>query len=116
MSDQRFRRIERLRRPADFQQVYAARRSVAAGPLVAYALANGRPHNRLGLSVSKKVGNAVVRNRVKRLLREAFRRTKSDAPAGYDVVIVARSADLPPLSQLLDDLPRVIRKAIARCG
>jgi len=55
---------------------------------VAYALANGREHSRIGITVSKKVGGAVVRNRVKRWVKESYRK-KNTAP-GYDYVIIAR--------------------------
>jgi ribonuclease P protein component len=86
----------RLVRPADFARVYAARRSAAAGPLVVYAL----PHEsggglKLGLSVSRRIGNAVVRNRWKRHLRESFRLVQDEFPAGHDLVVVVRSG-LPP--------------------
>src|SRR5690606_8970974 len=60
------------------------------GPLTAYAIPTDRPSPRLGLSVSRRVGTAPRRNRIKRLLREAFRLMRHDFPRAYDIVIVVR--------------------------
>ena len=58
---------------------------------IVYGRTNGRPISRLGITVSRKVGKAVVRNRVKRLVREAFRRNREALPTGLDLVFVARA-------------------------
>jgi len=81
----------RLRRSGDFQRVYRQRCTVADGHLLVFGCENGLPHARLGLSVSRKVGNAVVRNRWKRRLREAFRLNQDQMPPGMDLVIVPRN-------------------------
>ena len=108
MSDQRFRAYEHLRRPADFQRVYDRRRSVSDERLIVYACDNDLPYNRLGLSVSRKIGGAVQRNRLRRLFREAYRLTKRDLPTGLDLVLIPRSSKEPTLTILLEALPKLI--------
>ena len=94
-----FPRAVRLLSPGDFARVFAVRRSAASGPLVLYACpaVSAAQPARLGLSVSSRIGNAVVRNRWKRRLREAFRQVRSRAgrPHGNDFVIVVRSGAVP---------------------
>ncbi len=85
-----FGRSMRLGQAREFAAVYNARCRKALGPLVVHGRPNGLDHPRLGLSVGRKVGAAVERNRIKRLLREAFRRMQHDFPRGYDLVIVVR--------------------------
>ncbi|HEY8746325.1 MAG TPA: ribonuclease P protein component [Tepidisphaeraceae bacterium] len=85
-----FTKSLRLRNRAEFSAVYDAKTREARGPLVIYAKPNDRKHPRLGLSTSRKVGTAARRNRIRRLLREAFRHLQHDLPAGYDLLIVLR--------------------------
>lgn len=81
----------RLSRSAEFERVYRQGRSTANRHLVLYTFPNPSTQRpRLGLSVSRKVGGAVERNRVKRLLREAFGQAEAELRAGQDVVVVAR--------------------------
>src|SRR5688572_1553753 len=89
-----FARRHRLTHARQFQAVYEAKTRQSRGPLTIFALPNALPHPRLGLSVGRKVGIAPKRNRIKRLLREAFRMLQHDWPAGYDVVINVRPHDV----------------------
>src|SRR5919197_941325 len=100
-----FRPAEHLRRPASFLRPYARRRSVSDSWLIVYACENGLPYLRLGLSVSRKVGPATKRNRLRRLYREAFRLTRSEMPAGLDLVLIPPKPDEPTPGQLKQSLP-----------
>jgi ribonuclease P protein component len=85
-----FPRSCRLGGRHEFSAVFEARTRESRGPLTVYAKANALGHGRLGISISRKVGTAVRRNRIKRLLREAFRLMQHDLPGGYDLVVVVR--------------------------
>ena len=109
-----FRPHEHLRRPADFQRCFNRRRSVSDGWLLVYACENGLPHLRLGLSVSRKYGGAVARNRLRRLYREAFRLTRHELPAGLDLVLIPRKPEPPPLEVLKATLVKLVRQAVRK--
>ena len=79
-----------LRKNRDFQKVYGQGVSYADRLLVMYICENGTDENRLGISVSKKVGNSVVRHRVTRLIRESYRLNEELFQRGLDIVVVAR--------------------------
>lgn len=98
-----FPKSHRLLSGPEFDRVFAARRSRADKRLVIYQLKNGLSHPRLGLVVSRKVGNAVVRNRWKRLLREAFRLVQHDLPS-VDIVCLPRAGQKPTLDTLKESL------------
>lgn len=76
----------------DFLTLYKKGRYAASKYSVIYVRPNGRPFNRLGITAGKKAGNAVCRNRAKRLIRLAYRQSEVDMPVGMDIVIVARTA------------------------
>ncbi len=83
-----------LKKDADFRKVYKKGKSFANRLLVVYILKNNLDISRMGISVSKKVGKSIVRNKVRRLIRENFRLTSMDdkIKTGYDIVFIARVA------------------------
>lgn len=81
---------ESLRCNADFQKVYREGNSYANRYLVLYVLDNQTDRNRLGISVSKKVGNSVVRHRITRLIRESYRLQEKMFNSGLDMIVIAR--------------------------
>src|SRR4051812_24503390 len=86
----RYAHKHRLTHERQFEAVYAGKTRQSRGPLTVFAIPNDLGIPRLGLSVGKRVGTAPRRNRVKRLLREAFRLMQHDLPTGYDLVINVR--------------------------
>ncbi len=81
---------ESLKKNSDFRRVYQNGRSRANKYLVMYVMKNGTERNRLGISVSKKVGNSVVRHHLTRLIREAYRLSEHRYKKGLDIVVVVR--------------------------
>jgi len=79
-----------LKNNRDFQLVYKKGKSAASKHIVVFLLKNNAGINRLGISVSKKMGHAVQRNRIRRRLREAFRLIEASLPCGHDLVILPR--------------------------
>lgn len=82
---------ESLKKNRDFQIVYKKGRSFANRLFVMYVMENHSKRNRLGISVSKKVGNSVVRHRVTRLVRESYRLSEDKFHNGVDIVVIARA-------------------------
>lgn len=114
-----YRKRHRLSNDADYKAVYAAKIRKAQGPLLVFIKPNSLPEHRLGLSVGRRVGNAVLRGRVKRLLREAFRHERAALPRpseahAYDIIVSVRPHTLLPLtayrSMLSDLLARADRE------
>ena len=120
---QRFSKRVRLLRASDFERVFNARNSASDAWIVLYGATSETGHPRIGLTVSRRVGTAVVRNRWKRLLREAFRLTQSQLPP-LDLVCVVRGQAPPHLTQLRTALTelskriqgRIDRRADGRAG
>lgn len=81
---------ESLKKNRDFQTVYKNGKSYANKYLVMYIMKNERNQNRIGISVSKKVGNSVVRHHLTRLIRESYRLQEEHFLCGYDIIIVVR--------------------------
>jgi ribonuclease P protein component len=101
---------EHLRTPAEFKQVYDRRRSAANGEMIVYARQNGLPYSRIGLSVSRKYGGAVQRNRLRRLYREAFRHLKEQLPTGLDLVLIPRSQSEPAIAEVSKSLQSLVKQ------
>lgn len=114
----RFSKQLRLLRASDFERVLSARQSTSNGWLVLYGATNELGHPRLGMTVSRRAGNAVVRNRWKRLLREAFRLSQDELPP-LDMVCVVRGQAPPTFSQMREALIALsdqVRKRIEKRG
>ncbi len=84
---------ESLKKNDDFRRVYRKGRSKANQNLVLYVYKNGLEENRLGVSVSKKVGNSIVRHHMTRLIREVYRLHEDEFNIGLDLVVVVRTGD-----------------------
>jgi ribonuclease P protein component len=113
-ADERFPKSARLRKRAEFLAVQGRGRKVQNRAFVALALETGGGV-RLGITPTRRLGGAVVRNRARRLVREAFRRGHFPVPAGLDVVVIPKSAALPlaaaEVFRELEDLGRRLGRA-----
>ena len=107
------KRVRLLRSP-EFRQVFDAKQSVADHTLVVFGRRQQLPYPRLGLAVSKKVGNAVVRNRWKRRIREAFRTQLPDLPAGLDLVVLPRRDATLETMAIHKSLRKLVRRLVQR--
>lgn len=94
-SDQRFPKSVRLVSQLDFDRVFHEGVVASDSVLVIHAVRGKQPWTRIGLSVSKRVGNSPTRNRWKRLIREAFRRQKTELPLGIDMVVRPKRGSVP---------------------
>lgn len=114
MTDQRFPPELRIRKQADFDRVYEARAYAADDVLVVNGCSNGLAHPRLGLSVSRKVGNAVARNAWKRRIREAFRQCGELLPAGIDLVVRPQRGAACDFQAIVRSLPALAQRVARR--
>lgn len=120
-SDQSFPKTARLLSSLEFAPVHRSPFFAADAVLVIKAISNNSEETRLGLSVSKKVGNAVVRNRWKRVIRDAFRRQRSSLPAGMDLVVRPKKGAVcdyqmvyRSIGRLTERLEKKIKKSAAK--
>lgn len=113
MADATFPKQFRLLLSTQYRRVFQRKLSVADNVLVVYGCENNLPHMRLGLVVSRRVGSAVVRNRWKRLIREAFRVHIRSIPAGVDIVVLPRRGAEGP-SWELEDVQHSLQTLVAR--
>lgn len=110
-----FDRSRRIRSPRDFTRAFASGSVAADGILVVIAIrstADAAP--RLGVTIPKKAGNAVMRNRWKRLIRESFRLSQDCLPRGVDFVIRPKKGASPNWPAIKKGLPKLTRKATTR--
>ena len=100
-----------LKKNSDFRRLYSKGKSAVTPFMVVYCRRNGLDHNRVGYTVSTKLGHAVVRNRVRRRMRELYRTNESKLRPGYDIVMVARTrAIFARYSDLESSFLRLMKK------
>jgi len=107
-------RSKRLRLRRDFERVFAARCSSADSFLIVYAAPNDVGRVRLGIQVGRRFGIAVRRNRVRRLIREAFRLEQRELPTGFDFVCIPRSGGAASLDRYRDSISRLADLCVRR--
>lgn len=104
----KYTRAHRLSGDKEFQAVFGNKLRKNAGPLAVLALPNDLSHHRFGMTVPKRVGNAVKRHRIKRQLREAFRLNQANWPGRYDLVVVVYPHEVLKLDDYADHLARAV--------
>ncbi len=109
-----FTKAQHLRSKSDFERVYALKNKAADGVLLVFAARNEGPVTRIGLSVSKKHGGAIVRNRLKRLLREAFRLMQHQIPENLDLIVIPLAKERASLVAYQESLVKATRRLMRR--
>jgi len=106
----RLRHAQRIHNTREFQDVYAARKKIHAPQVIVCYAPNGTVRSRLGVSVSSRHGGAVVRNRIKRVLRAAFRLAQDELPRGFDFVLIPKHAGPFTTTEIKAALLNAIRR------
>jgi len=114
--DQTFGKYLRLKRRADIARLFDAGVRAGERTLLLLAAPNGLDHARFGVGVSKRHGNAVRRNRIKRLCREAFRLSRQDIPIGWDYFLLPKAGAPHTLAALQAALAPLARRAVQKAG
>lgn len=105
----------RISRGKEYKGIYNKGRRIPGKYIIVFTQANKLPHNRFGIVTSKKIGNAVIRNRAKRQIREVIRKNLNNLRPGYDVVVVARFNVKEAVFELIEnDFLRLMGKASIR--
>ena len=116
----RYTKAHRLGGDKEFQAVFNNKLRKNAGPLAVLALPNEFDHHRFGMTVSRRVGHAVKRHKIKRLLREAFRLNQANWPGCYDLVVIVYPHDVLTLEEYVQHLTRAVDQlhavAVKRAG
>ncbi|HET6422919.1 MAG TPA: ribonuclease P protein component [Planctomycetaceae bacterium] len=105
-----FPKAARLRTSSEFKNVYDRRCKASDGTLLVFVNSNALGRTRLGLSVSRRFGPAIKRNRFKRLVREAFRLSQAELPIGVDLVVIPQGALRETMATYHESLLRLVRK------
>ena len=114
MPDAPFPSTAHLRSARDFERVYSLKCKGADGVLLLFVARNSAQVTRIGLSVSKKHGGAVERNRLKRLLREAFRLERHQFPSGLDLIAIPLTAERASLAAYRQSLVGLVKRLARR--
>ena len=104
-------KAQSLKNNYEFRRLYSKGRTMATPLLAVYCRKNKRPYNQLGITVGKKIGKAVYRNKVRRRLKEIYRLNEDKFEVGYDIVVVARvKSRFASYSQLEQDFLRLFKR------